>query len=158
MREYINRLAQGKFIYENPKLNLSGIDFPVEVVNSEDFTGCFYIESENPVKGIVYSDNPRVIMEDNNFNGRRVAVKYRVDSNGCHSKDRIEGRFVIESNAGETEIQYSFVVTDRSVETSLGKANDLFHFANLVQKAEEEAKGYLSRRILRMYLSVKIQA
>lgn len=140
MREYINRLAQGKFIYENPKLNFSGIDFPVEVVNSEDFTGCFYIESENPVKGIVYSDNPRVIMEDNNFNGRHVAVKYRVDSNGCHSKDRIEGRFVIESNAGETEIQYSFVVTDRSVETSLGKANDLFHFANLVQKAEEEAK------------------
>lgn len=154
MREYINRLARGKFIYECPKITQ-----PLESVNLDVIKGninelSFHIHATDVIKGVVYASDSRIVIKDNGFMGADYDIRFSVDARELGVKEQMEGTFCIISSGGEKEIPYVFTVVPESVETSVGKAYNLFHFTNLVQTSREEARSiYASQDFKRIFLN-----
>lgn len=69
----IQRLANGKFDNNGPKLSLSTEKIELEVLEGKDETGSFVITSTNQVKmrGIIYSSNPRMECLTPQFEGKK---------------------------------------------------------------------------------------
>lgn len=153
MKEYINRLARGNFIYQRPELDLEAefISGDITAGSCQQFT--FQIRSQEEVKGVVYSDHKRVILEQSSFCGNTVDIVYTVDAKGLTEGKTIQGQLHIVSNAGETTVKYEFAVKAERMHTSFGDAYNMFHFANLVQTSPEEAAGvFLSPDFKRIFL------
>ena len=141
MKEQINRFARGVFEYEPPRLEVTDNTIYAVVDRNKAFDGAINVfERDNkPLKGVVYSDNDKVIIKDSAFAGSRATIKYTVDCGSALNGDVIEGAFHIVSNGGEKDIDFSFRVESGSYETSEGTVRNLFHFANLAQANPEEA-------------------
>lgn len=141
MKEQINRFARGVFEYEPPRLEVTDNTIFAVVDRNKAFDGAINVFEKNnkPLKGIVYSDNDKVIIKDGAFVGSRATIKYTVDCGSALNGDVIEGAFHIVSNGGEKDIDFSFRVEPGSFETSEGTVRNLLHFANLAQANPEEA-------------------
>ena len=141
MKEQINRFARGVFEYNPPHLEVTENTIYAIVDRNKEFDGSIsvYERDNKPLKGVVYSDNDKVILKESAFTGSRATIKYTVDCAGALNGDVIEGAFHIVSNGGEKDIVFSFRVESGSYETSTGTIRNLFHFANLAQLNPEEA-------------------
>ena len=141
MKDQINRFARGVFEYEPPCLEVTENSINTVVDRNKEFCGTLNIfEAEGkPLKGIVYSDNDKVILRESAFAGSRAVISYTVNCTGALNGDVIEGAFHIVSNGGEKDVDFSFRVEAGSYETSIGTVRNLFHFANLAQVNPEEA-------------------
>ncbi|MGN0316646.1 MAG: DUF5717 family protein [Lachnospira sp.] len=138
MREFINRLSRGKF---NTKIPVPDYEkrIVMDVISGQTDMGEFYLQADIPLKGVVYSSNVRVTVENNSFAGEQVVIHFKVDASELAEKEQIDGIFTFVSNAGEFEVPYVFTGVEYGIETSIGKACNMFHFANLAQKSMEEA-------------------
>lgn len=141
MKDYINRLARGVFDYEPAVIYLPENHIEQEIDLQSGYSGSFIISSldKRQVRGAVYSANPRVIADDPVFNGTECVIHYHVVTKGLECGSQIDGRIDIVSNGGEQSFYYSFKIKDKYITSSMGKINNLFHFANLVMKEPEEA-------------------
>lgn len=141
MKDTINRLARGVFEYEPPVIELSEVNIDESIGINSIYCGELRIKSASgqAIKGIVSSTNHAVVMEKATFVGVDNVVKYKVDTRGIGKGEKIEGRFNIISNGGESGVTFSFKVVDNSVDSSMGILKNLFHFTNLVQTEPEEA-------------------
>lgn len=141
MKDTINRLARGVFEYEPPVIELSEVNIDESIGINSIYCGELRIKSVKgqSIKGIVSSTNHAVVMEKATFVGVDNVVKYKVDTRGIGKGEKIEGRFNVISNGGETNVTFSFKVVDNSVDSSMGSLKNLFHFTNLVQTEPEEA-------------------
>jgi hypothetical protein len=153
MREYIERLARGSYIYRRQKLNTGAEHISGTVTEG---TCCQYgltLTAQNAVKGIVYSDNEHISFECNMFNSANAELVYTVDAQRLKAGSKIEGHFYIASDAGEYTIGYEFAVEEETVTTSLGNSHTMFDFANLVQASPEEAATvFLSPSFKKVFL------
>ena len=140
MKEYINRLAKGDFVYDNPELIVSSKSIEQDIISESEEEHRFTVSAGNYVKGLVYSSNPRVVLKCNSFGGRDNAIAYTVNTKGLNLQESITGNFNIVSSAGEAQVSYAFMVTGKSCMTSAGEVRNMFHFANLVQTAPKEAE------------------
>ncbi len=141
MKDTINRLARGVFEYEPPVIELSEVNIDEAIGINSIYCGELRIKSVagQAIKGIVSSTNHAVVMEKATFVGVDNVVKYKVDTRGIGKGEKIEGRFIVISNGGESNVTFSFKVVDNSVDSSMGALKNLFHFTNLVQTEPEEA-------------------
>ncbi|MGN0375143.1 MAG: DUF5717 family protein [Butyrivibrio sp.] len=141
MKEQINRFARGVFEYNPPVLEASESTVYAVVDRNRKFNGMLNIfeQEGKQLKGVIYSDNDKVILNDSTFLGNRVTIRYSVNCKGALNGDVIEGAFHIVSNGGEKDIPFSFRVEAGSYDSSAGTVRNLFHFANLAQKNPEEA-------------------
>lgn len=141
MKDTINRLARGAFEYEPPVIELSELNIEETVGINSIYCGELRIRSVGgqTIKGIVSSSNHAVTMDKATFVGVENMVSYRVDTRGISRGEKIEGRFNVISNGGETSVTFSFKVVDTTVESSMGSIKNLFHFTNLVQTEPDEA-------------------
>ena len=153
MREYINRLSRGKFRYDIPDI-IQPDDVIIEDVICDTIHNAeFHIQAQDVIKGVVYSDNAKVTVLTPSFAGKDSDIKYVIDARGLSEGDSIEGEFTLVTNAGEKEVLYSFTAVKETVDTSLGKADNLFHFTNLVQVNKEEAVSlYRSDKFKKIFL------
>ncbi len=153
MREYINRLSRGKFRYDIPDI-IQPDDVIIEDVICDTIHNAeFHIQAQDVIKGVVYSDNAKVTVLTPSFAGKDSDIKYVIDVRGLSEGDSIEGEFTLVTNAGEKEVLYSFTAVKETVDTSLGKADNLFHFTNLVQVNKEEAVSlYRSDKFKKIFL------
>ena len=153
MREYINRLSRGKFRYDIPDI-IQPDDVIIEDVICDTIHNAeFHIQAQDVIKGVVYSDNAKVTVLTPSFAGKDSYIKYVIDARGLSEGDSIEGEFTLVTNAGEKEVLYSFTAVKETVDTSLGKADNLFHFTNLVQVNKEEAVSlYRSDKFKKIFL------
>ena len=112
MKDQINRFARGVFEYEPPRLEVTENSINTVVDRNKEFCGTLNIfEAEGkPLKGIVYSDNDKVILRESAFAGSRAAISYTVNCTGALNGDVIEGAFHIVSNGGEKDVDFSFRV------------------------------------------------
>ena len=140
MKDQINRLARGEFVYETPILKTSTANIEASVHVGSTYYNEFKILGSSEIKGVVYSDDCRVTVDNSNFIGVENLIKYTVDLVGIEPDEIIVGHFDIISNADEISIPYTFKVINRQIETSIGKVHNLFHFANIAQMASEEAQ------------------
>lgn len=108
MRDYINRLSRGKSIIDVPRIIYDEDKVAMNVYSDRITEGSFDFAATDDIKGMIYSDNPRVSVITKAFNGTQVHAKYMVNTSELEENDEIEGRFTIVSNAGEKEIIFSF--------------------------------------------------
>ncbi len=141
MKDQINRFARGVFEYEPPRLEVTENTIHAVVDKNKEFQGTLdiYEACGKSLKGVVYSDNDKVILRESAFAGSKAVIQYTVNCAGALNGDVIEGAFHIVSNGGEKDVDFSFRVEAGSYETSLGTVRNLFHFANLAQVNPEEA-------------------
>ncbi|MGN0160842.1 MAG: DUF5717 family protein [Lachnospiraceae bacterium] len=141
MKDTINRLARGAFEYEPPIIEISELNIEETVGINSIYCGELHIRSVGGqnIKGVVSSSNHAVTMDKSTFVGVDNMVSYRVDTRGVSRGEKIEGRFNVISNGGETGVTFTFKVVDTSVDSSMGAIKNLFHFTNLVQGEPDEA-------------------
>lgn len=155
MKEQINRLARGEFEYEVPQMTLSDRRLSLCAAMGKNYSGSFKLTSNTrPVKGVCYSDNDRVVVENSAFEGVANVIRYTVITDGFELEESINGCFYIVTDAGELELPYSFKIVAQNVPTSMGNVSNLFHFANLVQTEPEAAsKLFMSEEFERIFLN-----
>lgn len=139
MRDYINKLSRGQYIYRQPKFTADEELIEADVVTGEITEYQFRLSSEDSAKDLIYSSNPKVRLVQNGFSGKDQMISYKVHAQGVLPGNVIKGKFHVVSNAGEMEVSYIFHVKEKYFDTSLGKAFNLFHFTNLVHTAPKEA-------------------
>lgn len=141
MRKRIKQLARGKFEYAKPVLSFSEEEITVEVIENSDFTGCFTIASENniPIRGIIYTDNPRMECLTPQFDGEEVRVRYRFHGNGLLEGDQQKGEFVIVCNEEEYSLSFCAIISKLYPDSSIGTLKSLYDFSNLAKEHWEEA-------------------
>lgn len=155
MKEYINRLARGSFDYEPPVICLSESHIEKEVNKDEDYMGEFSVFSVDgqKIKGIVYSLDSLVTIENPVFSGERNVIRYCVHTDRMDRASSVGGRIDVVSSAGEQSIHYMFHTRDNQVDSSMGKIHNLFHFTNLVQTEPQEAKRlFFSRNFADVFI------
>lgn len=154
MKDYINRLARGKYVYQMPELIARDGNIDTTVVTGEVSEYQFVLSSEDRIQDLLFSTNPRVKLTEHSFAGKEQVISYQVDARELEPGSIIEGQFQVVSNAGEMSVLYAFHVIEQYFETSLGKAFNLFHFTNLVHVAPEEAKNiFLSDRFVTVFIN-----
>lgn len=153
MRDYINRLARGQYIYRQPKISARDGSIDMKVISGDVSTHEMVLTSESSVKDVIFSTNPRVKLLENGFVGKEQVVRFTVDARDSAPGSTIEGRFDIVSSSGEMDVSFVFHVTEQFFDTSLGSAYNLFHFTNLVHTAPKEAeKLFLSERFAQVFI------
>ena len=141
MKNQINRFARGVFEYNSPVLEVLEKSIHETVDKNREFKGTIsFVEKEGRnLKGIIYSDNDRVILKDSAFLGSKITIRYTVNSNDTPAGGVIEGAFHIVSNGGEKAVDFSFRVEAGSFDTSVGQVRNLSQFAMLAKEDYREA-------------------
>lgn len=118
MRERISRLARGIVDTDIPKLQMSVSSFRGSYAPGEkhQFNTVLRSSNEVPLKGLVYSTNPRVRPEKDAFGGLRSRIGCECSTEGLRDGDTIEGMLIIVSNAGEWQLPYLFLIKENLME------------------------------------------
>lgn len=155
VKEKIRQLSREIFEYELPKIILSKEKLQFEVETDHVYQDSFVVSnSENrSMKGILYSSNPLMQLEDTSFVGKENTITFAFHAKDLTAKDNIEGVISLVSSCGEIEIPYIATIIEPYVNTSLGMVKDLFHFANLAKTDWAEAmKIFKSESFERIFL------
>ena len=117
MNEKINRLAKGIIETEKPEAELSPASFSESVNFAESGRREFSLRSTNGVglKGLVYSDNPRVRIENAVFTGGRNRIFFQIDTSFLKEGTVIFGKICLITNAGEFALPYRFIAEGQSI-------------------------------------------
>ena len=100
MRRRIQQLARGKFEHLKPSLSISVDKIDITAMEGNDISGDFVITSTNhvPMRGIVYSSNPRMECLTPQFEGEEIRIRYQFHSYGLIEGDIQKGEFCIVEN------------------------------------------------------------
>ena len=143
MRKKIQQLAEGRFDYSNdiPDFTLSVPKIELEVPEGRDTTGFFEIISkdESKVRGVIYSDNPRMECLTPQFDGVGQKIRYQFHSEGLSEGDIQKGEFCIVCDQGEYNLSFVVSVTKLYADSSIGKIRNMDDFLKLARMGSEEA-------------------
>lgn len=141
MRRRIQQLARGKFEQAKPFLTLQTDKIDIEVLEGQDYTGDFVITSANrvPMRGIIYSSNPRMECLTPQFEGEEVRIRYQFHSYGLVEGDIQKGEFCIVVNQGEYNLSFVASISRLYADSSIGKIKNLNDFTQLAKESSKEA-------------------
>ena len=141
MKKCMEQLTTGKFEYIVPALKLSDEEIVITVPETSDYQGNFFFGAEDSslIKGMLFSDNRRIILSRDSFSGNAISVFYRIDTNGLTRGDECLGTVTICSNLGEVKIAFKVAIEAQEVQTSQGSLCDLEQFATLAEDNYKEA-------------------
>ena len=80
MKEYINRLARGKFTYQRPELEVQDYTLTGSVTAGGQGMFTFRFTASQPAYGIVLSSHARVRIEKPQFGTTPAEIVYTVDA------------------------------------------------------------------------------
>ncbi len=142
MRKRIEELAGGRILCACPIVEFSVSRIEIEVLEGRDFTGEFTITSKNqvPIRGMVYSSNPRMECLTPRFEGEEIQVLYKFHSVGLMEGDIQKGDFFIVCNQGEYNLSFVAVISKLYADSESGNIRGLKDFVKLAQKNYQEAK------------------
>lgn len=141
MKELIDKLSLGVTEYIKPEVEADIDRLSLKMETEKIHKGSFKLISTNgkTLKGIVYSTDNRLIIDNDQFIGSENIINYTINTEYVNQNEEIKGFINIVSNGGEISIPFEVDVDSVSAETSIGSVKNLFHFANLVQTSYEEA-------------------
>ena len=141
LRRRIQQLARGKFEHLKPSLSISVDKIDITAMEGNDVSGDFVITSTNhvPMRGIVYSSNPRMECLTPQFEGEEIRIRYQFHSYGLVEGDIQKGEFCIVVEQGEYNLSFVVSVSKLYAESSVGKIKNLSDFARLSENDFEEA-------------------
>lgn len=141
MRERINRLARGILTAETPELSVSPESLDGEVRSGEVLRTSVSADSENGVhlKGLVYSDDPRVQVLRASYGGVRNRIAVEVDARDLDPGEELTGTLRFVTNGGECQIPFCFRVTAGAAAGILGRLTSIKNFAYIAKADPESA-------------------
>ncbi len=148
MRKRIQQFARGKFEYAGPVLSFSEEKIELEVLEGKDVSGSFTVSSDTqaPIRGVVYSSNPRMKCLTSQFESGEVRIRYEFHSDGLIEGDVQKGDFTIVCNKVEYSLSFCVSITRLYADSSIGRIKTLYDFTSLAQKDWQEAyKLFYSR-------------
>lgn len=142
MRKRIKELASGKFDYEKPEVSFSEETIEMEVLENQDYSGTFTMKSTNdrPIRGVIYSSNPRMECLTPQFDGREINIRYRFHGKGLDEGEQYEGQFTIVCNQVEYSLVFRAQISRSYPDSTMGKIKNLYDFCCLAKENWEE--GY----------------
>jgi hypothetical protein len=148
LREIIDQLLQGKYVYAQRSLDFSTARVELSLEPGEAVEGSFTIFGpENAaVYGQISSTELRMEVLTTEFSGSPYEVSYRFSAVGLSQGDVLKGDFRIISNQGEYVLPFVVTVKMENIASSLGDIKNLFHFANLAKTSWDEAVDLFYRR------------
>lgn len=141
LKEKIEQLSKGVFTYQVPDIILSEEKIEMTVESGKTFQGSFSIKNSDnsSMKGILYSNNKRFQLLEENFIGEENLIYYEINMEHLNSGEVIKGEVSIICSDGETSLPFIVTVETPYSMTSLGKIKDMFHFTNLAKEDWAEA-------------------
>lgn len=141
MKEKIEQLSKGIFVYQAPALCLPE-KIEVSVETGKVFTGSILIRNEknSRMKGVIYSSSRWFVIEDDKFIGPANEIHYHVDAAYLRAGEVIQGAMSIVSDCGEAAVPFTVTVEEPYCTSSLGRIKDMFQFANLAKSSPAEAR------------------
>ena len=158
MRKRIEKLARGIFESESPVLAFQVDKIELEVLEGQDAVGEFVFSSINDVcmRGVIYSDNPRMECLTPQFEGKSVRIRYHFHGEGLLEGDTIKGDFYIAMNQGEYNLSFVVNVTKMYADSSIGKIKNLSDFTKLAKENFKEAcKVFASKAFVNVLKNAK---
>ncbi|ABX40844.1 DUF5717 family protein [Lachnoclostridium phytofermentans] len=142
MKEKIEQLAKGVFIYNLPEVILSEESLELYVECGSIYRGSFTIQNNQNtrMKGVLYSSNQNLHIENDRFIGEVSTIEYYFTAEYLETLTSYEETIHIISDCGEFVLPVIIHITSPSCESSVGKIKNLFEFAGLAQTNWEEAK------------------
>ena len=143
MRKRIKQLARGKFEYAKPVLAFSEELVELQVLEGKGVAGEFTISSTNhvPIRGIIYSTNPRMQCLTPQFEGEEVRIRYEFNSAGLVDGETEKGEFVIVCNQCEYSLSFVVQISKPYAESSIGMIRSLYDFSCLAKENWQERTG-----------------
>lgn len=141
MRKRIKQLARGKFEYAKPILAFSEELVDLQVIEDKEYQGDFLITCTNhiPIRGIVYSTNPRMECLTPQFEGEEVRIRYKFHSAGLVDGETEKGEFVIVCNQCEYSLSFVVQISKLYADSSIGQIKTLYDFSCLAKENWSEA-------------------
>ncbi|MCR5468581.1 MAG: DUF5717 family protein, partial [Lachnospiraceae bacterium] len=141
MRKRIRELAHGKIAYKNSSLIMSQDKINLEVLEGGMVSGefSFHSETDDVVRGNVYSSMPRMECLTPVFDGRKITIRYEFNSSGLNEGDVLKGDFFIVSDHGEYNLSFAVSVLNPRAGSSVGNIKNLDDFVNLYKDYSGEA-------------------
>ncbi len=153
MKDNITRLAKGNFIYEVAQVKIDKTQIQEEILCGDSFQGEVILDASAYFKGVVYSEDARVVIAEPYFAGSHVVISYQVTAKDLQDDEQIEGAFYFVTSAGEYKVPYCFHIVRAQYHTSIGMIHNLLQFANLLQIAPKEAEQvFLSEQFTNVFL------
>ncbi len=114
MKEKLTRLSKGITDTETPVISIIPESFCYEIFpgRANGFRAELVGENGAAAKGICFPDSPRINIEPRTFAGRRIHFSIAIDSTGLKAGDKLDGRIMFVTSAGEFALAYTFSVTD----------------------------------------------
>lgn len=142
VRKRIDELARGRFSCMGPMVAFSTDRIEIQVLEGRTCQGEFEIRSENnvPLRGRVYSSNPRMECLTPQFEGESLRIQYEFHSEGLMEGDIQKGDFYIACNQAEYNLSFVVTVLRLYADTSVGTVKNLHDFTALAKESWEEAK------------------
>ena len=136
MREKIQKLADGIFEYDSPKMAVSTTSILEAVEECAYFSGSFFVESlsDKEIEGTVIPSHVRMWCKQPRFKGKRCEITYEADLRGLSYGEEVKGSFTLLTNGGEMTIPCTISVEKCYMDSPSGKMKNLFHFANFARE------------------------
>lgn len=141
MREKIQKLADGIFEYDSPKMAVSTTSILEAVEECAYFSGSFFVESlsDREIEGTVIPSHVRMWCKKPHFKGKKCEITYEADLRGLSYGEEVKGSFILLTNGGEITIPCTISVEKCYIDSPSGKLKNLFHFANFAREDWEGA-------------------
>ena len=138
MRERISRLANGFIENEEPVLKTEPEKIEEELFTGQ-WQGTFRISSENHIqlKGLVYSDNPHVKIQNGQFKGYEASINYEVKLHEQENQDEISGNFYIVAWGAEKKVPFHFLLSGKKQMQKEARFETVKEFADFVKEEKE---------------------
>lgn len=91
------------------------------------------------IRGMIFSDEPRVVTDLTEFSGREVRVRYGIDVKGLPEGSAFDGRITIASDEGEFNIPVSIQVVPKAEKDLPVSVRSLKEFTDLAARNDDEA-------------------
>jgi hypothetical protein len=148
LKALIEKLANGNVEYFIPTAEMSDKELDISVTAGEKKTFEISLDTTNDrdCKGVVYTTDSRIEIQNNQFFGKNNKIRISVDAKYLEPETKFEAEIVCTTNAGEKRIPCKVYVEPVVTESSIGEVKDLDDFMKLLGHDYEEAlKLFLSK-------------
>ena len=116
MRRRLEQLLSETFEYEKPVPVLSCDRIRLEVKEGTAAGGVFSVShpQERRIRGFVYSSNPRMKAEPEEFYSSSATIRFRVDTTGLEAGGVTEGVFTLSTDLGELHVPCRVLVKSKN--------------------------------------------
>lgn len=136
LREKIQKLADGIFEYDSPKMAVSTTSIMEAVEECAYFSGSFFVESLSgeDIEGTVLASHVRMWCKEPHFKGKKCEITYEADLRGLSYGEEVKGSFTLLTNGGEITVPCTISIEKCYMDGPSGKIKNLFHFANFARE------------------------